>query len=83
MAMINPAELELREETVVRVNRVAKVTARGKRFRFASIVVVGDGKGHVGIGQVDVGSGDEAHAQDEVGLAGPLPAVVVEQGTYE
>ncbi|MDP6532692.1 MAG: 30S ribosomal protein S5 [Candidatus Marinimicrobia bacterium] len=51
MAMINPAELELREETVVRVNRVAKVTARGKRFRFASIVVVGDGKGHVGIGQ--------------------------------
>ena len=51
MAMINPAELELREETVVRVNRVAKVTAHGKRFRFASIVVVGDGKGHVGIGQ--------------------------------
>jgi small subunit ribosomal protein S5 len=51
VGMINPAELELQEETVVRVNRVAKVTAHGKRFRFASIVVIGDGKGHVGIGQ--------------------------------
>ncbi len=50
MAIINPAELDLREETVVRINRVAKVTSRGKRFRFSALVVVGDGKGHVGIG---------------------------------
>lgn len=50
MAIINPAELDLKEEAVVRINRVAKVTSRGKRFRFSALVVVGDGKGHVGIG---------------------------------
>ena len=48
--MINPAELDLMEEVVVRVNRISKVTSRGKRFRFSALVVIGDGKGHVGIG---------------------------------
>jgi len=48
--MINPAELDLQEEVVVRIKRVAKVTSRGKRFRFTALVVVGDGKGHVGVG---------------------------------
>ena len=28
--MINPAELDLQEENVIRVTRVAKVTSRGK-----------------------------------------------------
>ena len=50
MPIINPAELDLKEEAVVRINRVAKVTSRGKRFSFSTIVVVGDGKGHVGVG---------------------------------
>ena len=48
--MINPAELDLMEEVVVRVNRISKVTSRGKRFRFSALVVIGDGKGHVGVG---------------------------------
>ena len=48
--MINPAELDLMEEAVVRVSRVSKVTSRGRRFRFSALVVIGDGKGHVGIG---------------------------------
>ena len=50
MSIINPAELDLKEEAVVRINRVAKVTSRGKRFSFSTIVVVGDGMGHVGVG---------------------------------
>ena len=50
MGIINPAELDLREESVVKINRTAKVTSRGKRFRFSALVVIGDGKGHVGVG---------------------------------
>ena len=50
MSIINPAELDLREETVVKINRTAKVTSRGKRFRFSALIVVGDGRGHIGVG---------------------------------
>ena len=53
--MINPAELDLKEETVIRVTRVSKVTSRGKNFRFGALVVVGAGNGHVGIGQGNAG----------------------------
>ena len=50
MGIINPAELDLKEEVVVKINRTAKVTSRGKRFRFSALVVIGDGNGHVGVG---------------------------------
>ena len=50
MSNINPAELDLKEEAVIKINRTAKVTSRGKRFRFSALVAVGDGQGHIGIG---------------------------------
>ena len=47
---INPTELELQEETVIAINRISKATTGGRRMRFNSIVCVGDGKCHIGIG---------------------------------
>ena len=45
----NPAEHDLKE-SLISLNRVSKTVKGGRIARFAALMVVGDGAGHVGVG---------------------------------
>lgn len=49
MKKFDPSTLDLKDK-VVTINRVTKVVKGGRTMRFAALVVVGDGDGHVGCG---------------------------------
>ncbi len=80
----NPAQ-ELQEkqyeEQVVSIDRVARVVKGGRRFRFRALVVVGDGKGRVGVG-VSKGADVQASVAKAVDVAKKqLITVPVNKGT--
>ncbi|MBI2192813.1 MAG: 30S ribosomal protein S5 [Planctomycetes bacterium] len=84
--MATPRDVTVEErgewiENVVRIYRCATVMKGGRRFSFSALVVVGDGKGRVGIGY---GKANEVPAAVEKGMKDArkhLVSVVVSNGT--
>ena len=68
-------------EKVVYINRVAKVVKGGRRFSFGAIVVVGDGKGNVGMAHGQANEVPEAISKGTERAKRLMTKVTVVDGT--
>lgn len=75
---VNTEELK---DRLVAINRVTKVTKGGRTFTFAAIVVVGDGKGVIGVGLGKAGEVTVAIAKGVEAAKKNLVKVPVIKGT--
>ena len=76
----NTNDLELKDR-LVHINRVTKVTKGGRAFSFAAIVVVGDGKGVIGMGLGKASEVTAATAKGTEAAKKNLIRVPVHKGT--
>lgn len=78
-----PREEEQGEELIeklVHINRVSKTVKGGKRFGFAALVVVGDGKGRVGFGHGKAREVPEAISKATVSAKKKMVRVPLKEG---
>lgn len=69
------------DEHVLDLRRVTRVVAGGKRFRFRATVVVGDGKGRIGVGVAKGQDVQQAIAKGKEKAKRNLITVTIKNGT--
>jgi len=77
---IDASELEL-EEKLLAIDRVTKVVKGGRKLRFRALLVIGDGKGHVGVGLAKAAGVPEAIRKASVAGRKELIEVPIVDGT--